>query len=102
MAVLGTAELGAVNTQDPDVAWKEHEHDLGLTREEFATYLKGADSAHLLHIHKPRALSEPIPLSHLRASAEAFKPPQSFRYITPQDPLPLLTAASTTTRSSIA
>jgi predicted transcriptional regulator len=98
MAILGTAELGAVDSHDPDVAWKEHEHNLGLTREEFTTYLKGSDSAHLLHIQKPRTLNEPIPLSHLRASANTFKPPQSFRYITPQDPLPLLTAASAATR----
>lgn len=92
MAILGTAELGAVNVRHPDVAWKEYENDLGLSREEFTTYLNGSDSAHLIHVWKPRRLNEPIPLSCLRASASGFKPPQSFRYITAEDPPPLLTA----------
>lgn len=97
MAILGTAELATGDVAEPDVAWKEHEHNLGLSREEFDAYLKGSDVAHLIHVRKPRPFSEPIPLSHLRASASAFNPPQSFRYVTAHDPLPVRTAVTAAT-----
>lgn len=89
MSILGTAELSKVDVQDPDVAWKEHEQELGLTREEFDTYLTGSDVAHLIHVLNPQPLDEPLPLSDLRASASKFTPPQSFRYVTAQDPAAL-------------
>lgn len=102
MSVLGTAELSRVDVHDPDVAWKEHEQELGLSREEFDTYLKGSDVAHLIHVRNARLLNNPLPLSDLRASASAFKPPQSFRYLTAQDPRALwkALAAAAADRSS--
>ncbi len=98
MAILGTAELATVDVLDPDVAWKEHEHHLGLSREEFDTYLYGLNIAHLIHVREPRTLRDPLPLSHLRADANGFSPPQSFRYITAQDPPMVWTAISAATR----
>lgn len=89
MSVLGTAELSKIDVHDPDVAWKEHEQDLGLTRDEFDAYLTGSDVAYLIHVRNPQPLNEPLPLRDLRASAVTFTPPQSFRYVTARDPAAL-------------
>ncbi|WP_083459569.1 ASCH domain-containing protein [Jiangella muralis] len=102
MAIVGTAELEAVEVHDPDVAWKEHESSLGLSRDEFDQYLEGSGIACLIHIREPRTFAAPIPLSRLRAATDRFNPPQSLRYITNQDPLLLLNAVSNAARSRVA
>ena len=85
MAVLGTARLAGVHSSDPATAWHQHHSTLGLTRQEFDTYLDGATAAYLLRLCHVQELNEPLPLHHLREQAP-FHPPQSFRYIATSDP----------------
>jgi predicted transcriptional regulator len=84
-AVVGTARLAHLSTWEPDAAWRRHQHALGLSREEFDTYLNGATAAYLLHLTYVQHLNEPLPLQELREDGP-FHPPQSFRYLTASDP----------------
>lgn len=84
-AVVGTARLASVDSCDPGTAWHQHQHTLGLTRQEFDTYLDGAPVAYLLQLRHVQVVNEPLPLDHLRRHGP-FQPPQSFRYIAASDP----------------
>jgi len=88
MAIVGTAQLRTVDVAAPEQAWKRHRARLGLTKEEFDGYLDGADQAYLLHLTAICGLDEPLHLHQLRKSG-GFQPPQSFRYVAADDPLPL-------------
>lgn len=84
MAVVGTARLLDALTCEPEVAWAYHERALGLHRHEFDAYLAGSKAC-LLLLDEVRSLDTPIGLDELRQSG-TFRPPQSYRYLSPSDP----------------
>jgi predicted transcriptional regulator len=84
MAVVGTARLLVALTYDPDAAWASHERGLGLHRHEFDAYLAGSKAC-LLLLDEVTSLDTPISLDELRRSGD-FRPPQSYRYLSPSDP----------------
>lgn len=88
MAVVGVATLKERDTASPATIWRRYRSGVGLSRQEFSDYFAGAEYATALSIAAPRMLPEPLTLSWLRAHA-TFRPPQSYRYIAPTDPLPL-------------
>ncbi|MBB5808825.1 putative transcriptional regulator [Saccharothrix ecbatanensis] len=85
MAVLGTAVLVERDTDTPDRIWRRHKRSLGLTRSEYDAYLEGANLATAITVASPHRLAEPHTLSALRRGAK-FQPPQSFRYLSDEDP----------------
>jgi predicted transcriptional regulator len=80
-ALTGTAKILGISEGSPDEIWERHGNELGLSREEFDSYLAGAATAYALMLGNPQRLSEPLPLQELRQRA-SFHPPQSFRYMT--------------------
>ncbi len=84
MAIVGIGRLERTRVCDPEEAWREHSHQLGLLRPEFEAYLAGAKSACVLELHLVRRLSRPIPLASLRSS-HGFDPPQSYRFVSASD-----------------
>lgn len=93
MAVVGTATLADRHTASPTTIWRTHRHALSLTHAEFTHYLSGVDQATAITIENPQALPDPFTLTWLRRHA-GFQPPQSYRYIAPNDPTPLQHLAS--------
>jgi predicted transcriptional regulator len=87
-AVLGTAWLSHVDTSSAADIWDRHGDRLGLDRQEFEQYLHGAAQASALVLESPHTLSTPLTLTDLRASSP-FQPPQSYRYLSVNDPHPL-------------
>lgn len=85
MAVVGTAVLADRDTDRPSSLWNRHRHSMSLTRAEFRDYLTGTDTATALSLRDVTRLPSPFSLSRLR-QAGAFQPPQSFRYLSPDDP----------------
>lgn len=90
-AVVGVATLAAVETAAPDLIWRRHRRRVGLDRAEYDTYFEGAGAATALSLEAPRRLDIPQELDVLR-SAGGFRPPQSYRYLSPLDPAVLHTA----------
>lgn len=83
-AVVGTARLLDALVCEPDAAWTHHYRSMGLHRHEFDAYLAGS-MACLLLLDDVSSLDEPIGLPELRQGG-AFRPPQSYRYLSPSDP----------------
>ncbi|HEX6354758.1 ASCH domain-containing protein [Actinophytocola sp.] len=88
MAVIGTAILTDRDTDTPSRIWRRHRLSLSLTKAEYDAYLAGASTATAVTVASPQRLSEPYTLSALRTRA-TFRPPQSFRYLSDQDPVQL-------------
>jgi predicted transcriptional regulator len=88
MAVVGTARIAAIQTSPPDQAWRHYRHRLGLSRDEFNTYLDGSSIACVLELATVQTLDSPLPLHQLRLTA-TFQPPQSYRYLSANDPAAL-------------
>jgi predicted transcriptional regulator len=60
--------------------WKDHSSRVGISREEFDSYLGGANRAYILGITKVQHLVPLLSLEQIRA-ATAFQPPQGYRYV---------------------
>jgi predicted transcriptional regulator len=88
MAVVGTARIGSVHVLTPGYAWRRFRDRLELTRAEFDLYLDGCARACVLSLEHVQQLDSPLPLGQLH-EVTRFRPPQSYRYLTPGDPKPL-------------
>jgi len=88
MAVIGTAILADRDTDTPSRIWRRHRPNLSLTKAEYDAYLAGASTATAVTVASPQRLPEPHTLAALRTRA-TFRPPQSFRYLSDQDPVQL-------------
>lgn len=84
-AVVGTATLAYSETDSPDRIWTRHGRRAGVTRAEFDTYFAGASFATALVVALPARLPRPATLDELRRLS-GFRPPQSYRYLTDDDP----------------
>ncbi|WP_153029554.1 hypothetical protein [Amycolatopsis sp. YIM 10] len=88
MAVVGLATVAQQDVDSPDRIWRRHRRDLGLSCGEFYTYLEGADQATALTLKDARRLQTAVGL-HLLRSEAPFNPPQSYRFLKPDDPVAL-------------
>lgn len=80
-AVIGTARIAGISSGSPADLWARHREQVGVSREEFDSYLDGAPTAYILILAEAKRLSMPLSLHDLRASAD-FQPPRSFQYLT--------------------
>jgi len=88
MAVVGTAVLVGRDTDTPARIWRRYRQNVGLDRDEYDQYFAGADLATAVQIGTPHRLVDPWPLAALRDAAK-FQPPQSYRYVSNDDPAQL-------------
>lgn len=88
MAVVGTARIAAVHALAPSPAWRRFGKRLELERAEFDNYLAGSAIACVVELEHVQQLDAPLPLGQLH-QVTRFRPPQSYRYLTPGDPKPL-------------
>jgi predicted transcriptional regulator len=88
MAVVGTARIAAVHTLQPGSAWRRFGRRLQLQRDEFDNYLTGCLAACVVELEHVQRLDSPLRLGQLHQLTR-FRPPQSYRYLTPGDPQPL-------------
>jgi predicted transcriptional regulator len=79
-AIVGTAYVDRVLFGPPASLWESHQAQMGITRDEFDTYLSGVSTAYLLMLTRARHLPHPLTLEDMRESA-AFQPPRSYRYL---------------------
>jgi predicted transcriptional regulator len=84
-AVVGTARVSAVRVLTPEGGWRSHGKNTALTREEYYSYLSGTDIACLIYLDQVVRLPAALPLGELRR-AHRFHPPQSYRFVTYDDP----------------
>jgi len=80
-AVEGIFLVAGVVKASPDNLWLETEKDVGLTREQFKRYYKGAKVGYGIRIREAFVLPEPVSLEDLKARIPGFNVPQNYRYL---------------------
>lgn len=81
-AVLGTVRLKCAIRVNPKAVWETYSEEIGIEEHALEDYLAGADASTVLQVEAPEIWSRPIPLGLLREILR-LEPPQSFRYLTP-------------------
>jgi predicted transcriptional regulator len=79
-AIVGTARITGITHGTPGAMWELHHARTGVTRTEYDEYLSGAETAHILFLHKIQRLEPFLTLEQIRTET-AFQPPQSYRYL---------------------
>lgn len=79
-AIVGTARVSSMSQGTPGEIWERHKAHVGISREEFDSYLDGAVVAYALLLKRVQRLVPFLTLEEMRAAA-AFQPPQSYRYV---------------------
>jgi len=81
--VVGSVILSGIERPSSGDVWDGYADVIGIDRESLDEYLDDATFAALLKVTLPIRWPRPIPLQELR-SATNVEPPQSFRYLTPE------------------
>ena len=80
-AIVGTARVSGMSQGNPDEIWKRHKARVGISREDFVSYLDGAATAYALLLERVQRLVPFLTLEEMRA-VTTLQPPQSYRYVT--------------------
>jgi predicted transcriptional regulator len=83
-ALVGIATVEAVHADTHDEIWQRHGADTGITRAEYDAYFDGSAEAVAIEMLAVRRLPRPVGLPQLRQGRAWFRPPQSFRYLNPE------------------
>jgi predicted transcriptional regulator len=83
-AMVGVAAVMAVDVDNRERIWRQHGEHTGITRREFDEYFEGSLDAVAITLSAVRRLRRPVGLPQLRQGRDWFRPPQSFRYLTPE------------------
>ncbi len=81
--VVGSGRIKQIDAATPTAIWERHRDELGLSRSEYRSYLAGVKEAVGILLEDIRPLARRIPLATIREQLEGFEPPQSFRYLGP-------------------
>jgi predicted transcriptional regulator len=85
MTLVGKAKISRIHVANPDETWRLHRKRAGITRDEFDRYFAGTDKAIAIELTDIRRLEQPRPLDDLRRVLAGFRPPQSYRYLSPKE-----------------
>lgn len=80
-ALVATARVTEVHVASADQVWNTFRTEVGIRRSEFESYFSGAQHAVAIRLDEVERLSASHHLSDLRSRVDAFRPPQSFRYL---------------------
>lgn len=82
-AVVGSFNVDNIVEKPIGKLWDEVEKRAGISNEEFYDYYKGIKVGVGIFLKDIRRFSQPVELHRLRNKLPNLKPPQSFRYLTP-------------------
>lgn len=89
--LVATARVTEVHSASADEIWATFGSEAGIGRLEYDAYFEGAPHAVAIRLDEVERLSTPQHLSVLRTRIDAFRPPQSFRYLTRRQVAALMT-----------
>lgn len=82
-AVLGTVRVKQTVRVEPSEVWERFSESINIDKEALAEYLAGAEASTVLEVEEPKTWNRPVPLRLLR-DLLGVEPPQSFRYLVPE------------------
>jgi predicted transcriptional regulator len=86
-AVMGLAFVEDIHFLPKAELWTNFGHRTGVDWPQFSSYLEGTSHACGIEIYRSRRFQNPISLDVLREYCQGFRPPQSYQFVRPQDPL---------------
>lgn len=84
-SIIGVFQVAEIITEPVNSLWRTVNAKALVTKEQFESYLYGISHAHAILIAHVLKLVNPISLDYLRLIWPGFRPPQSFRYLSPTD-----------------
>lgn len=81
--VLGSVILTSIERAPSEAVWDQYSDAIGIDRVALDEYLIDSASASLIRVSAPVRWPRPVPLHELR-SATNVEPPQSYRYLSPE------------------
>jgi predicted transcriptional regulator len=81
MALLASAVVERVETDEPEQLWPRVKRAAGLTKAEYTAYFVGAGVGSAIWIRNVAPLVEPVGLREMRARWPWFRPPQSYCFV---------------------
>jgi predicted transcriptional regulator len=84
-ALEGILQVDYVIEDHPNELWARVKNTAGVTRDEFNTYYDGANKGYGIFLKEAKRIQNPISLDKLRKLFGSFHPPQSYRYLRPNE-----------------
>lgn len=84
-ALIGAFEVERVIQKPLEDLWNEVQEKAGVSYKEFCFYYKGLSVGCGIFLDKTYYFREPIELDRLRREWDNFRPPQSYRYLKPNE-----------------
>jgi len=84
-ALEGVLQVDYVIEGHPSELWPHVKNAAGVTRDEFDAYYDGADVGFGIFFKEAKRIINPISLDKLRKIFGNFHPPQSYRYLRPNE-----------------
>lgn len=80
-ALVGALRVATTDIGSAETLWSRYGHAMGLTRQEYVTYLDGAAQPCAIIVAATAVFSQPVRLPELRQRSRAFVAPQSYRFL---------------------
>jgi predicted transcriptional regulator len=84
-ALIGAFEVEKVIQKPLKDLWHEVQKKAGISYDDFCCYYEGVSVGCGIFLDKPCSFNEPIKLDRLRQESNNFRPPQSYRYLKPNE-----------------
>lgn len=84
-AVVGYFKIKNIIKKEVSYLWDEVEEKAGITPEEFYDYYSGVKFGIGIFFKKSKTFKKPVELEKLREELNDFRPPQSYRYLKPDE-----------------
>lgn len=84
-ALIGAFEVKKVIQKPLEDLWSEVQEKAGVSYEDFCFYYKGLSVGCGIFLNRTYYFHEPIELDRLRKEWDNFRPPQSYRYLKPNE-----------------
>ncbi|WP_416671339.1 ASCH domain-containing protein [Egbenema bharatensis] len=84
-ALIGVFEVQRVIQKPLEDLWEEVQEKAGISYQDFCSYYEGVSIGCGIFLSKACYFHEPVNLERLRQEWDNFRPPQSYRYLTPNE-----------------
>jgi predicted transcriptional regulator len=93
-AVIGTFTCGGIVEDEPSALWERFGSAAGTTFASFTEYFADRRLGYAIRVTRPTAWEKPLSLGAIRHRLHGFHPPQSYRYLDPDEGLFRLLSSS--------
>jgi len=86
-SIEAIAEVESTHTDTPKIIWEKYSSEIGLSKNEFDTYVLGSNMVTAIAIRSIRKIDPSLTLHNIKEKNNSFHPPQFFTYLRPSSPV---------------